>query len=56
MKQVKIDTKKLKIQITQGLDLSFKKLVKQKQAENGFLILSEKGQIKKVRATDIDIR
>ena len=53
MKNTNIDREKLKQQIRKGLDLSFKKLVKQKQAENGFLVFSEKGKIIKVKATDI---
>ena len=47
------DSQKLKEQISKGLDLSFKKLVQQKQASNGILVLSEKGIIKKIKASDI---
>jgi len=46
------NTEKLETQISKGL-LSFKKLVLQKQAENGYLIFSEKGKIIKVKASDI---
>lgn len=53
MKSSNIDQKKLKELIRKGLDLSFKKLVKQKQAEDGFLVFSENGKIVKVKATDI---
>lgn len=53
MKKLNIDSEKLKEQISKGLDLSFKKLVKQKQAGNGVLVLSENGQIKKIKASDI---
>jgi hypothetical protein len=55
MKKNDIDTEKLKEQISKGLDLSFKKLVKQKQAENGTLIFSENGQIKEIKASDIKV-
>jgi hypothetical protein len=53
MKKNKIDTTKIKEKISKGLDLTFQRLVKQKKAENGILILSDKGQIKKIKATDI---
>ena len=48
-----IDVQKLRDKISKGLDLAFQKLVKQKKAQNGFLILSEKGQIKKIKASDL---
>ena len=48
-----IDVQKLRDKISKGLDLSFQKLVKLKKAQNGFLILSEKGQIKKIKASDL---
>ena len=48
-----IDTQKLKEKISKGLDLTFQRLIKQKKANGGILILSEKGQIKKVKASDI---
>jgi hypothetical protein len=54
MKKSNIDTQKIKEKISKGLDLTFQRLVKQKQAANGTFIFSEKGQIKKVKATDIN--
>ena len=53
MKKTNIDTQKIKDQINKGLDLTFQRLVKQKKADNGILILSEKGRIKKIKASDI---
>ncbi len=40
-------------QIRKGLDLTFKKLITLKKAQNGILVLSEKGEIKKIKAADI---
>ena len=48
-----MDIKKLKEQISKGMHLAFQKLVRQKQAENGILVMSEKGQIRKIKASDI---
>ena len=53
MKKSEIDIQKLREQIRKGLDLTFQKLVKQKKAQNGILVLSENGQIKKINAADI---
>ena len=53
MKKSEIDIQKLREQIRKGLDLTFQKLVKQKKAQNGILVLSEKGEIKKIKAVDI---
>jgi hypothetical protein len=53
MKQHKIDTTKLKEKISKGLDLTFQRLLQQKKAQNGTLIFSENGQIKRVKASDI---
>ena len=46
MKKSNIDGQKLKEPLTKGLDLTFKKLLRQKKAANGVIVLSEKGQIK----------
>ena len=54
MKKTSIDTKKIKVQISKGLDLTFQRLVKQKKADNGMLVISEKGRIKKIKASDIN--
>ena len=53
MKKTSIDTKKIKEQISKGLDLTFQRLVRQKKADNGILVISEKGRIKKIKASDI---
>ena len=54
MKKSSIDPKKLKELISKGLELTFAKLLKQKQARNGFFVLSENGQIKKIKASDLN--
>ncbi len=48
-----IDIEKLREKISQGLHLTYKKLVRQKQAQNGMFVFSENGKIVKVKATDI---
>jgi len=53
MKKTNIDTKMIKEKISKGLDLTFQRLVKQKQATNGIIVLSENGQIKKIKASEI---
>jgi hypothetical protein len=53
MKKSEIDIKKLREQIRKGLDLTFQKLIAQKKAQNGTLVLSVNGEIKKINATDI---
>jgi hypothetical protein len=53
MKKSEIDIQILREQIRKGLDLTFKKLIKQKKEQNGVLVFSEKGQIKKINAADI---
>jgi hypothetical protein len=53
MKRSEIDIQKLREQIRKGLDLTFQKLIKQKKAQNGIIVLSEEGQIKKINASDI---
>ncbi|MDP3392162.1 hypothetical protein [Sediminibacterium sp.] len=55
MKKTEIDIPQLREQIRKGLDLTFHRLVKQKKAQNGTFVLSEKGQIKKVSALEIII-
>jgi len=54
MKKSEIDIQKLREQIRKGLDLTFQRLVTQKKAQNGTLVLSEKGEIKKINAADIN--
>ena len=53
MEKNNIDIPKLREQIRKGLDLTFQKIVRQKKAQNGILVLSEKGQIKKNNTADI---
>jgi hypothetical protein len=40
-------------QVKKGLDLTFKKLLKYKRQTDGVLVLSEKGTIKKIKASEI---
>ena len=54
MKKSEIYIPKLREQIRKGLDLTFQKLITQKKAQNGILVLSENGQIKKISAADIN--
>jgi len=54
MKKTEIEIQHFRELIQKGLDLTFKKLLTQKKAQNGFLILSEKGKIKKVSAAEIN--
>ena len=53
MKKSNIDPQKLKELLSRGLELTFTKLLRQKQAVNGVIILSENGQIKKIKAADL---
>lgn len=53
MNKSEIDIPKLREQIRKGLDLTFQKLLKQKKAQNGMLVLSEGGEIRKIKAVDI---
>jgi hypothetical protein len=50
---VKINNDELRDKIRKGLDLAFRKLVKQKQKENGILVFSKHGKIIKVNAKDL---
>ena len=54
MKKNNIDPQKLKEILAKGLELTFVKLLKEKQAVNGFFVLSQNGQIKKIKASDIN--
>jgi hypothetical protein len=53
MKKTDADIQNLRELIRKGLDLTFQKLITQKKAQNGILVLSENGQIKKVSAVEI---
>jgi hypothetical protein len=54
MKKTEADIQNLRELIRKGLDLTFKKLLMQKKAQNGIFVLSENGQIKKVNAAEIN--
>jgi hypothetical protein len=43
----------LRNQIKKGLDLTFKKLLKSKRQLDGFIVISENGRIKKIKASEI---
>lgn len=53
MTKNKLDIKQLREKIIKGLELSFQKLLKQKQAQNGTFIFSDNGKIKKIKAVDL---
>ena len=52
MKRNEEDINKLRDLIRKGLDLSFQKLIIQKKAQNGILVLSENGKIRKIKAVE----
>ncbi len=53
MKKTDIKNNELREKVRKGLDLTFKKLLQHKRQTNGVLVLSEKGKIKKIKASDI---
>lgn len=53
MKKSSVDNTILREQIKKGLDLTFKRLLKSKRQIDGYLVLSENGKIKKIKASDI---
>ena len=53
MKETEADTQNLRELIRKGLDLTFQRLVTQKKAQNGILVLFENGRIKKVSTAEI---
>lgn len=53
MKEANIDNSEIREQVKKGLDLTFKKLLKSKRQTDGVLVLSEKGVIKKIKASEI---
>ena len=55
MRNSKIDPHKLKELLCKGLELTFIKLLKQKQAGNGIIVISENGKIKKIKALDFTL-
>jgi hypothetical protein len=55
MNKANSESLELQKKITEGLKLSFKRLVEKKRKENSYLILSVNGKITKVMAKDIKI-
>lgn len=53
MKKTELSNEEIRERIKKGLELTFKKLLKTKRQNNGFLVLSENGSIKKIKAADI---
>ena len=53
MKKTEEEIANFREKIRKGLELTFQKLLSQKKAKNGMLVLSEKGEIKKIKASDI---
>jgi hypothetical protein len=53
MKTNNITNAEIREKIKKDLDLTFKKLLKSKRQTDGFLVLSENGIIKKIKASDI---
>lgn len=47
------DPQKFKELLSMCLEITFTKLLKQKQAVNGFFVFSENGHLKRIKATDI---
>ena len=53
MKNNNLTNTQIREQIKKGLDLTFKKLLKAKRQADGVLVLSQNGQIKKIKASEI---
>ena len=43
----------IRAKIKKGLDLTYKRLIKSKSQSNGFLVVSDNGKIKKIRANSL---
>ena len=43
----------MRLKIIQGLDLAYKRLLKEKKKEDGYLVISKNGKIIKVQARDL---
>ena len=54
-KSSKMKFTELKEKILEGSRLAFEELVKRKQKENGFLIVSENGKVVKKKASEIKL-
>jgi hypothetical protein len=55
MKQNDFDTDQLREKIRIGLELTFKKLLQQKQAADGVFVWEQNGKITKVKARDVQL-
>ena len=53
MKKTELNNEEIREKIREGLDLTFKKLLQSKRQNNGVLVLSVNGSIKKIKASDI---
>ena len=53
MKKNNQTNSEIREQVKKGLGLTFKKLLKSKRQTDGIFVLSEKGTIKKIKASDI---
>ncbi len=48
-----LETRELREEIVNGLNLSFEKLIQEKKKTNSELVFSKKGKVIKVKATEI---
>jgi len=48
-----LETRELRDNILNGLNLSFQKMIQEKKKANAELVFSDKGQMRKVKATEI---
>lgn len=53
MKKVSLSDNEMREQIKKGLNLTFQKLLKSKRQTDSYLVFSENGKIKKIKAADI---
>jgi hypothetical protein len=53
MKNNILENTDIKERVKKGLDMTFEKLLKAKIQANGFLVLSQNGVIKKIKASDL---
>jgi hypothetical protein len=49
----KADVKELRAKILQGIDLSYARLLRSKQREDGELVISRRGEIIRVKAREL---
>jgi hypothetical protein len=53
MKNTNFTDAEFRERVIKGLDLAYKRLLESKRKTGGYLIISENGQIKKIKASDI---